>query len=349
MAESITNKDILEKDALNSYQARMEIFILKLQKQLCHVLEQYEAKQNSEIRFQVDRWTREEGGGGITCVMQDGEVFEKAGVNISVVHGQLPVPAIEQMRARGHQFIAQNIPLNFFAAGISSVIHPRNPHVPTIHFNYRYFELVDVDGTIHWWYGGLVLMFKMKMIICLFVFLSFSGTDLTPYYLNENDCKHFHLSLKKTCDKHDSSYYLKFKKWCDDYFNINYRSNERRGIGGIFFDDLNQPNQESCFSFVKACANTVIPSYIPLVKTNYQRSYTTSEREWQLLRRGRYAEFNLVLDRGTKFGLQTPGARIESILMSLPPIAKWKYGWDFKEDSPEMKLMKVLKEPREWV
>jgi len=349
MAESITNKDILEKDALNSYQARMEIFILKLQKQLCHVLEQYEAKQNSEIRFQVDRWTREEGGGGITCVMQDGEVFEKAGVNISVVHGQLPVQAIEQMRARGHQFIARNIPLNFFAAGISSVIHPRNPHVPTIHFNYRYFELVDVDGTIHWWYGGLVLMFKMKMIIRLFVFLSFSGTDLTPYYLNENDCKHFHLSLKKTCDKHDSSYYSKFKKWCDDYFNINYRSNERRGIGGIFFDDLNQPNQESCFSFVKACANTVIPSYIPLIKTNYQRSYTTSEREWQLLRRGRYAEFNLVLDRGTKFGLQTPGARIESILMSLPPIAKWKYGWDFKEDSPEMKLMKVLKEPREWV
>lgn len=154
MAESITNKDLLEKNAKNSYQARMEIFILKLQKQICRALEEYEIKQNSDIKFQIDRWTREEGGGGITCVMQDGEVFEKAGVNISVVHGQLPIPAIEQMRARGHQFVARNTPLNFFAAGISSVIHPRNPHVPTIHFNYRYFELVDVDGTVHWWYGG---------------------------------------------------------------------------------------------------------------------------------------------------------------------------------------------------
>ncbi|CAF1329344.1 unnamed protein product [Adineta steineri] len=326
MAEPITNKDLLQK---NSYQARMEVFILKLQKQLCQSLEDYEIKQNNQVRFKVDRWTREEGGGGITCVMQDGDVFEKAGVNISVVHGKLPIQAIEQMRARGHQFVARNTSLDFFAAGISSVVHPRNPHVPTIHFNYRYFELVDVDGKIHWWYGG--------------------GTDMTPYYLNENDCKHFHLSLKETCDKYDNSYYSKFKKWCDDYFNINYRSNERRGIGGIFFDDLNQPDQESCFSFVKACANTVIPSYIPIVKNNYQQTYTTQEREWQLLRRGRYAEFNLVLDRGTKFGLQTPGARIESILMSLPPVAKWKYGWEFKDDSPEMKLMKVLKEPKEWV
>jgi coproporphyrinogen III oxidase len=154
MAEPITNGDILKKTASNSYQSRMEIFILKLQKQLCRTLEQYEAKENNQIRFKVDRWTRDEGGGGITCVMQDGDVFEKAGVNISVVHGQLPVQAIEQMRARGHQFLARNTPLEFFAAGISSVIHPRNPHVPTIHFNYRYFELIDVDGKIHWWYGG---------------------------------------------------------------------------------------------------------------------------------------------------------------------------------------------------
>jgi hypothetical protein len=151
MTEPITNKTTLQN---NSYQSRMEIFILKLQKQLCHTLQQYENEQKSNIQFQVDRWTREEGGGGITCVMQDGEVFEKAGVNISVVHGKLPVQAIEQMRARGHQFLARNTPLDFFAAGISSVIHPRNPHVPTIHFNYRYFELVDVDGKIHWWYGG---------------------------------------------------------------------------------------------------------------------------------------------------------------------------------------------------
>ena len=154
MTKSITDEDILRKNASSSYRARMEIFILKLQKQICRSLEHYEVEQNSGVRFTVDRWTREEGGGGVTCVMQDGNVFEKAGVNISVVHGKLPVQAIEQMRARGHQFAAKNTPLEFFAAGISSVVHPRNPHVPTIHFNYRYFELIDVDGKIHWWYGG---------------------------------------------------------------------------------------------------------------------------------------------------------------------------------------------------
>ena len=154
MAPPITNEEVLQKEAGGSYRARMEIFILKLQKQLCQSLEEYEEKEKSEARFQVDRWTREEGGGGITCIIQDGEVFEKAGVNISVVHGHLPVQAIEQMRARGHQFAARNTPLEFFAAGISSVVHPRNPHVPTIHFNYRYFELIDVDGKVHWWYGG---------------------------------------------------------------------------------------------------------------------------------------------------------------------------------------------------
>lgn len=329
MAPPITNEAVLRSKEKDSYQARMEIFILKLQKQFCRALEDFEIKENSSSRFHVDRWVRSEGGGGITCVLQDGTVFEKAGVNISVVHGKLPIQAIEQMRSRGHQFAAKNTPLDFFAAGISSVIHPRNPHVPTIHFNYRYFELKDVDGTIHWWYGG--------------------GTDLTPYYLDEKDCKHFHLSLKKSCDKHDSSYYPKFKKWCDDYFNINYRDNERRGVGGIFFDDLNEKSQESCFNFVKSCANTVIPSYVPIVQKHFKQSYTENERDWQLLRRGRYAEFNLILDRGTKFGLQTPGARIESILMSLPLVAKWKYGLDYKEDSAEMKLMKVLKKPRDWV
>lgn len=159
MAEPITNKDVLDKTSSTSYKARMEIFILKLQRQLCRTLEQFEEKQNSQVRFLVDRWTREEGGGGISCIMQEGDVFEKAGVNISVVHGKLPVQAIEQMRARGHQFVARNTPLDFFATGISSVIHPRNPHVPTIHFNYRYFELTDVDGTVHWWYGGYVFQY----------------------------------------------------------------------------------------------------------------------------------------------------------------------------------------------
>lgn len=154
MAPPITNEAVLRSKEKDSYQARMEIFILKLQKQFCRALEDFEIKENSSSRFHVDRWVRSEGGGGITCVLQDGTVFEKAGVNISVVHGKLPIQAIEQMRSRGHQFAAKNTPLDFFAAGISSVIHPRNPHVPTIHFNYRYFELKDVDGTIHWWYGG---------------------------------------------------------------------------------------------------------------------------------------------------------------------------------------------------
>ncbi|CAF0938299.1 unnamed protein product [Didymodactylos carnosus] len=325
IADPVTDKTLLQKNS-QSYQSRMEIFIMKLQYHLCRQLETYE---DGEKHFQVDRWLRQEGGGGISCVLQDGDVFEKAGVNISVVHGKLPVQAIEQMRSRGHQFIARDLPLDFFAAGISSVIHPRNPYVPTVHFNYRYFELIDIDGSVHWWYGG--------------------GTDLTPYYLDESDCKHFHLTLKKTCDKHDKTYYNKFKKWCDDYFNISYRDNERRGVGGIFFDDLNEQGQEKCFSFLKACGNSVIPSYLPLVEKNYLKSYSLNEREWQLIRRGRYAEFNLVLDRGTKFGLQTPGSRIESILMSLPAVAMWKYQYPIKDGSEEKKLVQILKNPKEWV
>lgn len=154
MAQPLTNEQLLQQESSSSYKARMEIFILKLQHQICRSLEQCEAKLNSQSRFSVDRWLREEGGGGITCVLQDGEVFEKAGVNISVVHGELPAPAIAQMRTRGHQFATGNTPLKFFAAGISSVIHPKNPHVPTVHFNYRYFELIDADGKVHWWYGG---------------------------------------------------------------------------------------------------------------------------------------------------------------------------------------------------
>lgn len=235
------------------------------------------------------------------------------------------------MRSRGKKLSQGKLP--FFAAGVSAVIHPVNPMIPTIHFNYRYFEVsltelptfrrskrLKIDNwqvqdahEVQWWFGG--------------------GTDLTPYYLNAADCIHFHATLKEACDKHDKSYYPKFKKWCDDYFHIVHRG-ERRGVGGIFFDDLDTPNQEDCFQFVTDCAKAVIPSYIPLgtvlpflritpklfvtVKRHKQASYTKVEREWQLLRRGRYVEFNLIYDRGTKFGLYTPGARYESILMSLP-------------------------------
>lgn len=188
-------------------------------------------------------------------------------------------------------------PLKFFAAGLSAVIHPRNPMVPTVHFNYRYFEIIQPDGSTQWWFGG--------------------GTDLTPYYVNEDDFKHFHKTLKEACDKHDKSYYPKFKKWCDEYFHISHRK-ECRGIGGIFFDDLEEPSKEEAFQFVQSCADAVIPSYIPLVRQHKDDAYGYAERQWQLLRRGRYVEFNLIYDRGTKFGLHTPEARFESILVSLP-------------------------------
>lgn len=220
----------------NDMKTKMELMIMKVQKEFCSALETEDGCQ----KFIVDRWERKEGGGGITCVLQDGKVFEKAGVNISVVSGNLPPGAMAQMRSRGKKLGDGNLP--FFAAGISAVIHPVNPMVPTIHFNYRYFEVEDSDGN-QWWFGG--------------------GTDLTPYYLNTADAIHFHKTLKDACEKHDKSYYPKYKKWCDDYFNIPHRG-ERRGVGGIFFDDLDSPNQEACFSFVTDCANSVIPSYIPL-------------------------------------------------------------------------------------
>ncbi|XP_050441486.1 oxygen-dependent coproporphyrinogen-III oxidase [Adelges cooleyi] len=322
MADPVTDKLALESSP-EDMRTIMELMIMKIQADFCQALEGEEPSQ----KFIVDRWLRAEGGGGITCVMQDGEVFEKAGVNISVVHGHLPPGAIAQMRARGKNFKDEQI-LPFFAAGISAVIHPRNPYVPTIHFNYRYFEVVQSDNTTQWWFGG--------------------GTDLTPYYLNENDAVHFHSTLKNACDQHNKEYYPKFKRWCDDYFNIPHRG-ERRGIGGIFFDDLDSPSQKDVLSFVKSCAQAVIPSYIPLVKNHKNDRYGEHEREWQLLRRGRYVEFNLIYDRGTKFGLYTPGARYESILMSLPLTANWKYMHKPSPQSREGKLTEILKNPKDWI
>ncbi|XP_030035550.2 oxygen-dependent coproporphyrinogen-III oxidase isoform X1 [Manduca sexta] len=343
MAEPITPIDQLEKNP-DDMKTQMELLILRIQAEFCKALEKEEDQAwddektvddydfdndiflpSPEAKFKVDRWQRKEGGGGITCVLQDGRVFEKAGVNISVVSGTLPPAAVQQMRSRGKKL--ENAELPFFAAGVSAVIHPRNPMVPTIHFNYRYFEVRDKDG-VQWWFGG--------------------GTDLTPYYLNEEDAKHFHLTLKHACDAHDDTYYARFKKWCDDYFYIPHRG-ERRGVGGIFFDDIDSPDQQSAFKFVTSCAEAVIPSYIPLVKRHKDDAYGYHERQWQLLRRGRYVEFNLMYDRGTKFGLHTPQARYESILMSLPLNAKWEYMNVPKPNSEEEKIMKVLKEPRDWL
>lgn len=320
MSEPITAVERLQKTQ-NDMRTKMELLVMKTQADFCRALESLE----SDGSFKVDRWTRKEGGGGVTCVLQDGQVFEKAGVNVSVVTGVLPHAAVQQMRARGKK-MQDSVP--FFAAGVSAVIHPRNPMIPTIHFNYRYFEVENEDGSTQWWFGG--------------------GTDLTPYYLDEEDARHFHRTLKIACDKHDPSYYSKFKKWCDDYFHIVHRG-ERRGLGGIFFDDLDAPNQNEVFRFVTSCAESVVPSYIPLVKKHKDDGYGYHERQWQLLRRGRYVEFNLIYDRGTKFGLFTPGARYESILMSLPLNAKWEYMHEPETDSKESKLLEVLKNPKDWV
>uniref|UniRef100_A0A1A9WXG3 coproporphyrinogen oxidase n=1 Tax=Glossina brevipalpis TaxID=37001 RepID=A0A1A9WXG3_9MUSC len=322
MAPPITNADHLLSTE-DEMRTKMELLIMKIQADFCHVLE---AEEYGGQKFKTDRWLRTEGGGGITCVLQDGEVFEKAGVNISVVTGHLPPDAVQQMRTRGKKLSEGKLP--FFAAGVSAVIHPRNPMVPTIHFNYRYFEVENKDGSRQWWFGG--------------------GTDLTPYYLDEEDAIHFHKTLKDACDEHDILYYPKFKRWCDEYFRITHR-NECRGIGGIFFDDLDSPSQEDAYKFISACAHAVIPSYLPLVRRHKNDDYGDRERQWQLLRRGRYVEFNLIYDRGTKFGLYTPGARYESILMSLPLTARWEYMHAPPKNSKEGKLIEVLQNPKNWV
>lgn len=238
MAKPITSPEKLQETS-DDIKTRMELMIMRIQTDFCRALEAEENK----TKFIVDRWERKEGGGGITCVMQDGNVFEKAGVNISVVSGHLPPGAVAQMNSRGKGLRTKD-KLPFFAAGISSVIHPRNPMVPTVHFNYRYFEVQDGNNRL-WWFGG--------------------GTDLTPYYLDTEDATNFHRTLKEACDKHDKTYYGKFKEWCDNYFHIPHRG-ERRGVGGIFFDDLDTPNQEEAFKFVTSCAESVIPSYIPIGK-----------------------------------------------------------------------------------
>ncbi|XP_050393200.1 oxygen-dependent coproporphyrinogen-III oxidase [Patella vulgata] len=322
MTDSITDIKTLDEKS-DDMRYRMEMMILRIQGDVCRALEHLDGEQ----KFLIDRWERKEGGGGITCVLQDGKVFEKAGVNISVVHGKLPPGAIQQMKSRGKKNL-EGKDLPFFAAGVSSVIHPRNPHVPTLHFNYRYFEVESSDGSKQWWFGG--------------------GTDLTPYYLVKEDVKHFHSTLKSACDKHGKDLYTKYKKWCDDYFYIKHRG-ESRGVGGIFFDDVEDPSQEEAFRFVRSCAESVLPSYAPIVRKHKSDKYGNAEREWQLLRRGRYVEFNLIYDRGTKFGLYTPGARYESILMSLPLTARWEYCHKPSEGSKEDQLMEVLKSPRDWV
>ena len=303
---------------------KMTALVVALQSRIVRELENVDGK-----KFTVDKWSRKEGGYGISCILQEGNVFEKAGVNVSVVHGTLPKAAVDQMKARKKNLDGDG-PQPFFAAGISLVLHPHNPMAPTVHLNYRYFELLDptTKETRSWWFGG--------------------GCDLTPSYLFEEDAKHFHQTIKETCDRHNSKYHKEFKDWCDQYFYLPHRQ-EARGIGGIFFDDLDDAPQEEIFEFVKDLGRSFIPSYLPIIKKRMNMLYTAEHKHWQQLRRGRYVEFNLIHDRGTKFGLATPSARTESILMSLPLTARWEYMHSPEKGSREEELVKVLKAPRSWV
>ena len=286
-------------------------YFKSLQDQITSRLEVIDGKE----KFHQDSWKHISGGGGRTRVLSEGRIFEKAGVSFSEVHGdKLPDSARDQLPD-----ITENT--GFSATGISLIIHPLNPHVPTVHMNYRYFESGDT-----WWFGG--------------------GTDLTPYYPYKEDVIHFHRSLKDACDNTDESYYPKFKKWCDEYFYIQHRD-EPRGVGGIFFDHLSGELDQT-FSFVQDCGDNFLPAYEPIVLKRRDINYTEPQREFQLYRRGRYVEFNLVYDRGTKFGLQT-GGRIESILVSMPPLVKWKYDYHPEPESREAELYNEFLQIKDWI
>ena len=293
-------------------------YIENLQNKITSTLENIDGV----AKFKEDLWQREEGGGGRTRVIEDGAIFEKGGVNISKVFGELPEPLQKQFGVETG---------DFFACGLSLVIHTKNPFVPTVHANWRYFEMYDGDGNIvTQWFGG--------------------GQDLTPYYLFEEDAIHFHTVCKEACDKHHLGFYPKFKKTCDTYF-WNAHRNEARGIGGLFFDYLKETDDFSIqdrYNFVTEVGDSFLNSYVPIVEKRKRITFNKANKDWQEVRRGRYVEFNLVHDRGTLFGLKTNG-RIESILMSLPPIVQWKYNHTPEEGSEEAKLLTVLENPKDWL
>lgn len=275
---------------------------------------------DGQATFQEDLWQRAEGGGGRTRVIENGAVFEKGGVNISGVHGQLPESMQRYLNVEDAAF---------FACGLSLVLHPKNPMVPTVHANWRYFELYDQNNNIaDQWFGG--------------------GLDLTPYYLFEEDIRHFHQTCKAACDRHDPQFYADYKKRCDQYFWNTHR-NEARGVGGLFFDYLkaDQRPMDQWYAFVTDVADNFLLAYSPIVEKRKNHPYTDQHRNWQEIRRGRYVEFNLVHDKGTLFGLKTNG-RIESILMSLPPKVQWQYDHTPAEGSPEAALVDCLQHPKDW-
>jgi len=293
-------------------------YIQNLQDTITSKLEEVDGK----AKFQEDIWKRPEGGGGRTRVIENGNVFEKGGVNISGVHGELP-------KSMQTYFGVKDA--DFFACGLSLVLHPKNPMVPTVHANWRYFEMYDKQGNIvDQWFGG--------------------GQDLTPYYLFEDDAVHFHSVCKKACDAHHPEFHSTYKKRCDEYFWNTHRS-EARGLGGLFFDyckATDEMQMQDWYNFVTEVGDSFLEAYVPIVIKRANIDFTALQREWQEVRRGRYVEFNLVHDKGTLFGLKTNG-RIESILMSLPPHVQWKYDHHPEENSAEAKILEVLKNPKDWV
>jgi coproporphyrinogen III oxidase len=295
-------------------------YILMLQDRICNRLEE----TDGSARFKEDRWERSEnGGGGKTRIIENGDVFEKGGVNTSVVFGPVSETMRTQLKIDGSRW---------FAGGLSLVMHPRNPFVPTVHANWRYFELYDESGEItDRWFGG--------------------GTDLTPYYLFEEDARHFHNTLKQTIDPFGKELYPKYKKECDHYFSNHHRSHEMRGIGGVFYDYLRPSDQtegEKLFAFQEANGNAFLNAYLPIVEKRMGMSFGENELKWQEIRRGRYVEFNLIYDRGTLFGLKTNG-RTESILMSLPPRARWIYNYQPEKGSREDDLIQACLHPKDWI
>lgn len=292
-------------------------YIHQLQDDICAQLESV----GGGAKFREDAWERPGGGGGKTRIIRGDSVFEKGGVNTSVVHGKLP-PVMQERLGVKHE--------DFFACGISLVIHPVNPHVPTVHANFRFFELYDDKGNpVDRWFGG--------------------GSDLTPYYYQQEDVVHFHRTLKQAADAFGPEYYPMYKRECDKYF-FNTHRNENRGVGGVFFDYLKADEQRDdhfWLDFTKAMGDAFLPAYIPIVERRKEDDYTEDQREWQQIRRGRYVEFNLIHDRGTLFGLKTNG-RIESILMSLPALARWEYDHHPESGSEEALLLEALK-PRDWI
>ncbi len=296
--------------------AAVKSYLINLQNRICEGL----TREDNGGEFIEDSWTREEGGGGISRVLENGSVIEKGGVNFSHVFGKnLPASATAHRPELAGR--------NFQAMGVSLVIHPHNPYVPTSHANVRFFIAEKEGAEPIWWFGG--------------------GFDLTPYYGRDADCKHWHRTAFQACEPFGKAVYPKYKKWCDDYFHLKHR-NEPRGVGGLFFDDLNEWGFEKSFEFMQSVGDAYLKAYQPIIARRKDTPYGERERDFQLYRRGRYVEFNLVFDRGTLFGLQT-GGRTESILMSLPPLVKWRYDWHPEPGSAEAELYDKYLVPRNWL